>query len=407
MASQNGSGALMGMTRCMLSDSALPKTLWADVFKTAVSLSDRLPPSALRGKSPYSVWHQGKTPSLHHLQAIDLRSFVHDEVGHGELETKAWEGRLVGHGEDSRTYRIWRPVTHIIIPTRNVTFIEATPSSSATSSSVQHPTPSGTTSNVDLLASLFNGIPDRVEGGSSSISSTSAPPVSETQPNEQSSSSSSLPSSPSTPPSSTSSTSRPFINAQQERELAQLSDYNVPPQLHLTISMGKFAIAYPCSVENLPPGGEISSYRQAIESPDADKWQAAMVDRHSSLMEHQSWGLVPPPPASKIVISKWIYKVRSNGRYTAPFVAQGFSQDLEWTSSALFPVARITSIRIILAFAKHHTWNLIHLGVKTAFIQSDVEEIYIKQPHQDRLYWYTLHLQASEKFVQAQAVANN
>ncbi|CAM9852450.1 unnamed protein product [Discosporangium mesarthrocarpum] len=102
-----------------------------------------------------------------------------------------------------------------------------------------------------------------------------------------------------------------------------------------------------------------------------------MVDMYTSLLGHQAWDLVPPPPARKIVDSKWVYKVKSKrevqgsiwGSRLIPPGADFFST----------PVARITSIRIIPTIATHQDWNRIHLDVKTAFIQSDVEdEIYIK-----------------------------
>ena len=39
---------------------------------------------------------------------------------------KAWEGRMVGYGKDSKTYRIWESGTKIV-EFRNVTFMEALP----------------------------------------------------------------------------------------------------------------------------------------------------------------------------------------------------------------------------------------------------------------------------------------
>ena len=43
-----------------------------------------------------------------------------------KLTVKAWEGRMVGHGNDSKTYRNWESGTKTL-ESRNVTFIEIFP----------------------------------------------------------------------------------------------------------------------------------------------------------------------------------------------------------------------------------------------------------------------------------------
>ena len=49
--------------------------------------------------------------------------------------------------------------------------------------------------------------------------------------------------------------------------------------------------------------------------------------------------------------------------------------------STYAPVCRIPSVRIVLAIAASHDWNVIQLDVHTAFLQSEMkEEVYVKQP---------------------------
>ena len=48
---------------------------------------------------------------------------MHQERYVNKLTTKAWDGRMVGYGKYSKTYRIWEPGTKIV-ESRNVTFIE-------------------------------------------------------------------------------------------------------------------------------------------------------------------------------------------------------------------------------------------------------------------------------------------
>ena len=69
-------------------------------------------------------------------------------------------------------------------------------------------------------------------------------------------------------------------------------------------------------------------------------------------------------------------------KYEARLVAKGFTQqkgvDFFDTYS---PVARISSIRILLALASIHNMFIHQMDVKTAFLNGDLEEeIYMDQP---------------------------
>ena len=60
-------------------------------------------------------------------------------------------------------------------------------------------------------------------------------------------------------------------------------------------------------------------------------WDAAMDEEYRSLMENNTWDLVPLPKGRKLVRCKWVYrnKYASDGsveRLKARLVAKGFSQ---------------------------------------------------------------------------------
>jgi hypothetical protein len=45
------------------------------------------------------------------------------------------------------------------------------------------------------------------------------------------------------------------------------------------------------------------------------------------------------------------------------------------------PVARLESIRILLAYATYHAFNLYQMDVKSAFLNGPIkEEVYVEQP---------------------------
>jgi hypothetical protein len=63
-------------------------------------------------------------------------------------------------------------------------------------------------------------------------------------------------------------------------------------------------------------------------------------------------------------------------------VAKGYSQvkglDFDKTFA---PVARLESIRILLAYATHHGFKLYQMNVKSAFLNGSIkEEVYVEQP---------------------------
>ena len=92
--------------------------------------------------------------------------------------------------------------------------------------------------------------------------------------------------------------------------------------------------------------------------------------------------LVSAPKGRKIIGSMWVFKVKPDGLSKSRFCAQGFSQvagtDFGSTSG---PVCRIPSVRIVLAIAASHDWNVIQLDVRTAFFQSGMkEDVYVNQP---------------------------
>jgi hypothetical protein len=137
---------------------------------------------------------------------------------------------------------------------------------------------------------------------------------------------------------------------------------------------------------------------EALEDHD---WIDAMHEELNNFKRNKVWKLVPRPNGCKNVIgTKWVFKNKqdSNGiviRNKARLVAQGYSQvegvDFGETYA---PVARLESIRILLAYASHHNFKLQQMDVKSAFLNGPINElVYVKQPpgfedpnHPDHVY---------------------
>jgi hypothetical protein len=63
-------------------------------------------------------------------------------------------------------------------------------------------------------------------------------------------------------------------------------------------------------------------------------------------------------------------------------VARGFVQQADVDFDEVYtPVARMESVRVLLALAAQEGWTVHHMDVKSAFLNGDLkEEVYVKQP---------------------------
>lgn len=117
------------------------------------------------------------------------------------------------------------------------------------------------------------------------------------------------------------------------------------------------------------------------------KWTKAMEEEIIALERNQTWELVPKPRDVKPISSKWVYKIkrRADGsieRHKACLVARGFSQQYGLDYDETFsPVAKLTTVRVLLALATNKDWNLWQIDVKNAFLHGELDrEIYMVQP---------------------------
>ncbi|KAK9009129.1 hypothetical protein V6N11_080598 [Hibiscus sabdariffa] len=132
---------------------------------------------------------------------------------------------------------------------------------------------------------------------------------------------------------------------------------------------------------------ELRTYQEAVSSPNSEKWLEAMRSEMDSMSDNQVWTLVKPPEGVKPIGCKWVFKKKTDmdgnvQTYKGRLVAKGFRQihcvDYDETFS---PVAMFKSIRILLAIATFHAYEIWQMDVKTAFLNGKLEEdVYMTQP---------------------------
>ena len=129
---------------------------------------------------------------------------------------------------------------------------------------------------------------------------------------------------------------------------------------------------------------EPTSYLEA--SKDAC-WRRAMQDELSSIKENKTWKLTHLPPGTKPIGLKWVFKLKKDShgnvvKHKARLVAKGYVQrhgiDFE---EVYAPVARLETIRLIIALAAQEGWEIHHMDVKSAFLNGELaEEVFVSQP---------------------------
>ncbi|GJR90590.1 retrovirus-related pol polyprotein from transposon TNT 1-94 [Tanacetum coccineum] len=118
-----------------------------------------------------------------------------------------------------------------------------------------------------------------------------------------------------------------------------------------------------------------------------ESWIIAMQEELNQFIANDVWELVPQPRNMTIIGTKWVFrnKLDENGivsRNKARLVAQGYNQQegIDYDETYAL-VARLESIRILLAYACALDFKLFQMDVKSAFLNGFInEEVYMAQP---------------------------
>jgi hypothetical protein len=112
-----------------------------------------------------------------------------------------------------------------------------------------------------------------------------------------------------------------------------------------------------------------------------------MIDEIRSIEENKTWRLVDLPAGHKPIGLKWVFKLKKDPsgavvKHKARFFTKGYAQRVGVDFGEVFaPVARLDSVRLLLALAAQEGWMAHHMDVRSAFLNGELkEEVYVCQP---------------------------
>lgn len=344
-----------------------PMHLWVEAFCTAVYTINRLPTLIISNKSPFKMLY-GRPPSYETFHVFGCRVYpcLCDYTQH-KFKPRSLPCIFLGYSTHHKGFRCLNPATSRVYISRHARFDETcfpyekncTPSASSLtysefvdfspkSNPSLHIPPSSHTSsssNQTPPCRICPTIPSQHTHHPHNDTPLLDPPLS--------------PQSPQNPPSPHAHPPSP----QLAQNPPPRTTVFVPPNLHpmqTRAKLGIFKTRYPADLALLGSHGLYSALT-AIFEPRGIKttfkyphWVKPMHDEMTMLRTNETWDLVPRPPNTNIVGSKWVYRTKflADGlvdRYKVRLVAQGFSQlpgfDFTHTFS---PVIKASTVRNLI-----------------------------------------------------------
>ena len=112
---------LMEKVRCLLNESGLDESFWAEAASTTAYLVNRSPASVVDHNVPEELW-LGKKPGYKHLRRFGSIAYVHQDQG--KLKPRALKGVFLGYPQGVKGYKVWLLDEEKCVISRNVVFDE-------------------------------------------------------------------------------------------------------------------------------------------------------------------------------------------------------------------------------------------------------------------------------------------
>ncbi|KAL0440774.1 UNVERIFIED_CONTAM: Retrovirus-related Pol polyprotein from transposon TNT 1-94 [Sesamum radiatum] len=124
------------------------------------------------------------------------------------------------------------------------------------------------------------------------------------------------------------------------------------------------------------------TFKDAMVSSEAKQWKKIVKSEMDSIVSNRTWVLIDLPLGCTTIGCKWIFKKKlkhdgSVDKFKARLVAKGFKQKKGINYFDTYsPVARLTTIRVIIALVSMYNLPIHQIDVKTVFLYGELERKY-------------------------------
>jgi hypothetical protein len=391
--------SLLDMARTMLDEYKTLDRFWAEAINTACYCINRLYLHRILKKTSYELL-TGKKPNVSYFRVFGSKCFILVKRGRkSKFAPKVVEGFLLGYDSNTRAYRVFNKSIGLVEVSCDIVFDE-------TNGSQVEPVdldelddeeaPCVTLRNMSIwdVCSKESEQPTQAQDQPSSSNKASPPTQDEDQAQDDENKDQE-----DEPPQEEDMDQGGDEDNQDKEDDQEIQDQRPPhPRVHQAIQRDhpvnsilgdihkevttRSRVAHFC--EHYPFLSSIEPYtiEDALRDPD---WVVAMQEKLNNFTRNEVWHLVPRPNQN-FVGTKWVFRNKQDEhgvvtRNKARLVAKGYSQvkGLEFDETYA-PIARLESIRILLAYATYHGFKLYQMDVKSAFLNGPIkEEVYVEQ----------------------------
>ncbi|CAA7043466.1 unnamed protein product [Microthlaspi erraticum] len=353
---------ILNVARSLLFQSNVPLEYWGDCVLTVVFFINRLPSLVLGNLSPFEKL-TSKIPEYHSLKSFGCLCYSSTSPkNRHKFNPRAKACVFLGYPSGFKGYKLLDMETHAVSISRHVIFHEDI-------------FPLATSNIADVTKDFFphfhNPAPidDILHSASSSSDAHS--------PCDVSSSEIAIPSK-----------SKSERTKKTPKHLHDFHCYNNTSTIlypiinyvsYSLLSEPYFSFIHTITTTFVP--------KKYLDSKAYEVWCDSMKLEIDAMIRTRTWSILSLPPNKKAIVSKWVFtiKLHSDGsleRHKSRIVAKGYTQqeglDYEETFS---PVAKFTSVRMLLLLAAKLNWFVGQVDISNAFLNGDLnEELYMKLP---------------------------
>ncbi|CAH9110852.1 unnamed protein product [Cuscuta epithymum] len=333
---------LQEMTRTMLNEHKLPQYFWGEAIQTACYMLNRVLLRPILKKTPYELW-KGRAPNISYFKVFGCKCYIlntKDQLG--KFEAKSSEGIFLGYSLVSKAYKVFNKSSRCVEESLHVEFDETDPFKPRKEVNLSDDEQEEESSQFDNPVEIELADEHRNPAGQNNHID--------------------LP--------------KAFKHLKDHPSENIIGDISKGVRTRGNINL----CAYYAFISQFEP-------KNIEEALSDDEWIISMQKELDQFERNNVWELVERPSNHPVIGTKWVFrnKLDENGEIItnkSRLVAKGYNQveglDYEETFA---PVARLESIRMLLAYACYMDFKLFQMDVKSAFLNGILkEEAYVEQP---------------------------